>query len=147
GDAGVLEQSLQLSADLVILHQVIAEVLLGSKPAAVPVFNNADTKSVRINFLAHLFTSSLTLSLSERRSCGWCASGCGSRGPGRGASSASAWGRGRRSTRQHRGCSYPYCSCFLHLQPQTSPASEGAHKRPSGCTAGSPSLRPGACYG
>ena len=60
-DAGVLQLSLQLSADLVILDEVIAEILLGGKPAAVPVFNNADTNAVRIYFLAHCFPSLLFL--------------------------------------------------------------------------------------
>ena len=61
GDASVLQLSLQLSADLVILDEVIAEILLGGKPAAVPVFNNADTNAVRIYFLAHCFPSLLFL--------------------------------------------------------------------------------------
>lgn len=36
----------------------------------------------------------------------------------------------------------PNLKFFIHAV-----ATEGAHKRPSGCTAGLPALRPGACYG
>ncbi len=53
---------------------------LSGKPAGVPVFNDAHANAVGIYFLAHCFTSLLFL-LSAQRSCGWCASGCGRRGP------------------------------------------------------------------
>jgi len=66
GEASVLHLSLQLSTDVVILDEVIGEILVGGKPAAVPVFNNADTNAVWIYFVSHSFPSLLFLFQNTR---------------------------------------------------------------------------------
>ena len=43
--------------NVVIFYQRIAEVRLIRKPAGIPIFNDADTETVRINLLAHNSTS------------------------------------------------------------------------------------------
>ena len=53
GHAGSVQLLLQGAADLVILDQGVAEFLLGSKPAAVPILDNAHANAVGIDFLAH----------------------------------------------------------------------------------------------
>ena len=50
GDASVLQLSLQLSADLVILDEVIAEILLGGKPADVYKRQRSSCKPHTIKF-------------------------------------------------------------------------------------------------
>ena len=43
----------QSLTDLVVLYQGVAELLLGSKPAAVPIFNHTHADAMGIDFLAH----------------------------------------------------------------------------------------------
>ena len=43
--------------NVIIFYQRIAEVRLIRKPAGIPIFNDADTETVRINLLAHNSTS------------------------------------------------------------------------------------------
>src|SRR5699024_6222398 len=53
GDTGVFEALLEELTDLVVFYQGIAEGVAFRVPAGIPIFNNANTKTVRVYFLAH----------------------------------------------------------------------------------------------
>ena len=46
---------LQVLADLVVLNDQVADLLVTGIPAGIPIFDDADTHAVRINFLSHIF--------------------------------------------------------------------------------------------
>ena len=54
GNAGGIKGLLEVLADLVIFDDQIADLLFSCVPSGIPVFDNADTQAVRINFLSHL---------------------------------------------------------------------------------------------
>ena len=54
---------LQILTDVVVFHEKVAELIVLGEPAGIPIFNYADTKTVRINFLAHNLPPRLILSL------------------------------------------------------------------------------------
>ena len=66
GDTGGKQQLLQVYADLVVLDQQVADLLIAGIPAGIPVFDDAHAHAMGINFLTHL-TVPPFLSLSPRR--------------------------------------------------------------------------------
>ena len=64
--AGSVQQLLQVDADLVVLDQQVADLLVTGIPAGIPVLDDAHTHTMGIDFLTHL-TVPPFLSLSRRR--------------------------------------------------------------------------------
>ena len=56
-DASGIQLLLQRLAEVVILHQDVAELTVASKPPGIPVFDNTHTETVGIHFLTHIFAS------------------------------------------------------------------------------------------
>lgn len=54
-DACGIQGLLQVLADLVVLNDQVADLLVTGIPAGIPIFDDADTHAVRINFLSHIF--------------------------------------------------------------------------------------------
>ena len=48
-----LQGLLQILTNVVVFHEEVAELVVLGKPTGIPIFNYADTKTVRINFLTH----------------------------------------------------------------------------------------------
>ena len=48
-------ETIQHLADLVVLNDQVADLLVTGIPAGIPIFDDADTHAVRINFLSHIF--------------------------------------------------------------------------------------------
>ena len=67
GDTGRIQELLQVHADLVILHQKVAHLLIAGIPTGIPVFDDAHAEAVGINFLSHK-TVSLPYSFSATAS-------------------------------------------------------------------------------
>ena len=67
GDTGSEQQLLQVHTDLVILDQKIADLLIAGIPTGIPVFDDAHSEAVGINFLSHK-TVSLPYSFSATAS-------------------------------------------------------------------------------
>ena len=59
GNAGTVQSLLEILADLLILDDQVADLLVSGIPAGVPVFDDADAHAVGINFLSHETVSSL----------------------------------------------------------------------------------------
>ena len=53
GNAGIGKLFLQMRTDLVILDQEVGKMLFIGIPTGIPALDDADTGSMRINFLAH----------------------------------------------------------------------------------------------
>ena len=66
GDTGGKQQLLQVHADLVVLDQQVADLLIAGIPTGIPVFDDAHAHAMGIDFLTHL-TVPPFLSLSRRR--------------------------------------------------------------------------------
>ncbi len=49
-----VEGLLQVLADLVVLDDKIADLVVSGVPAGIPILDDADTHAVRINFLSHI---------------------------------------------------------------------------------------------
>ena len=56
-DAGGVEQILEVFADLEILDEEIADLFVLSVPSGIPIRDDADAQTVRINLLTHYFSS------------------------------------------------------------------------------------------
>ncbi len=67
GDTGCIQELLQVHADLVILYQEVAYLLIAGIPTGIPVFDDAHAEAVGINFLSHK-TVSLPYSFSATAS-------------------------------------------------------------------------------
>ena len=59
-NASRIQLFLQKFTDFVIRDQVVCEGFAISEPARIPIFDDTDTETVRINFLAHTTPSYLT---------------------------------------------------------------------------------------
>ena len=57
GDTGCIECLLEIFTKVVVLYQKVTEGTVFGIPAGIPTFYNADTQTVRIDFLAHYITS------------------------------------------------------------------------------------------
>ena len=53
GNAGAVQGLLQVLADLLILDDQIADLLITGIPTGIPVFDDAHAQAVGINFLSH----------------------------------------------------------------------------------------------
>ena len=53
GDTGGIEGLLQKLADLVVLDDQVADLVLACIPAGIPILDNADAQAMGINFLSH----------------------------------------------------------------------------------------------
>ena len=65
GDTGSIQELLQVDADLVILDQQVAHLLIAGIPTGIPVFDDAHAEAVGINFLSHKLSP--PFSSSQRR--------------------------------------------------------------------------------
>ena len=54
-NTGRIEGLLQVFTNVVVFYDKIADLICTGVPAGIPVFYNADTHAMRINFLSHLF--------------------------------------------------------------------------------------------
>ena len=54
-DACRIQSLLQVLTDLVVLNDQVTDLLVTGIPAGIPIFDDADTQAVRINFLSHIF--------------------------------------------------------------------------------------------
>ena len=53
-DACGIQGLLQVLTDLVVLNDQVTDLLVAGIPAGIPIFDDADTHAVRINFLSHI---------------------------------------------------------------------------------------------
>ncbi len=53
GNAGAVQGLLEILADLLILDDQVADLLVTGIPTGIPVFDDADAQAVGINFLSH----------------------------------------------------------------------------------------------
>ena len=53
GDTGGIEGLFEVLADLIVLDDQIADFIFSCVPSGIPVFNNAYTQAMGINFLSH----------------------------------------------------------------------------------------------
>ena len=67
GNTGAVQGLLQVLADLLILDDQIADLLITGIPTGIPVFDDAHAEAVGINFLSHK-TVSLPYSFSATAS-------------------------------------------------------------------------------
>ena len=55
---------LQILTNVVVFHEEVAKLIVLGKPTGIPIFNYADTNTVRINFLTHSLPPPYSFSLS-----------------------------------------------------------------------------------
>ena len=67
GNTGAVQGLLQVLADLLILDDQIADLLITGIPTGIPVFDDADPKAMGIYFLSHKLSPPFLMPFPSRR--------------------------------------------------------------------------------